>query len=279
MGRNTSLSAASERCSRARRGDVDEPAAPFDRWLLGVATNGKRWVAVGEQNAIFSSQDGVAWTRRTPVKTVVLHDVLWDGARFVAVGSDGAVLTSSDGDAWTEQAPMYYTLNAIAWNGKGYVGVGGEAARVIFSSPDLNAWTIRFSQTGGGLQDVALERLGVPRRRGQRRRALERRWSVVAAGGHGHAANALQRRLERVSFHGRGDRRRARRERGRRCLDRPWTPALPTTSTACAGPAGGSWRSDGPERSCATPAARSAASWLPPRVRPRAPHAAQGRSR
>ena len=105
-GRNTSRWAASERSSRV-------PTRPRGRARRASSTAGSwEWPRTGgngsrsaSRTRSFRAADGVAWARRTPVKSAVLHDVLWDGARFVAVGGDGAVLTSADGETWTEQAP------------------------------------------------------------------------------------------------------------------------------------------------------------------------------
>src|SRR5262249_8624725 len=125
----------------------------FDRWLLGVATNGSLFVAVGDQNAIFTSPDGAAWTRRTAVESVVLHDVIWDGSRFVVVGSDGAVRTSSDGIAWTEAARSGNVLKSLAWNGTQYVAAGGGRSPVLHTSTGLSSPTPRPSPGGRALDD------------------------------------------------------------------------------------------------------------------------------
>ena len=212
-------------------GDVDEPPPLFDRWLL--RRHQRKTVGCGRRAERHLFEPGrCGLDVADPEKTVVLHDVLWDGARFVAVGSDGAVLTGADGAAWTEQPPMYYTLNAIAWDGSVRGQAGKRRGSLLEPGPEH-------------LDDPFLSDRRRPARRrlngsefrrgGHRHRALERRRSVLAAGGHRHAANALQRGLERFSFHGRGDRRRASRERGRIA----WTAVdtgTPTISTPCAGP-------------------------------------------
>ena len=81
--------------------------------------------------------------------------MIWDGGRFVAVGYDGYIVTSSDGNLWTVRRDGPGSLNGIAFDGAQYVAVGGQESRIIATSPDLEHWTVRYSEMAGGLFGVA----------------------------------------------------------------------------------------------------------------------------
>jgi len=49
---------------------------------------------------IASSPDGVNWTLRTSPTANFLQDVYWTGSQFVAVGASGTIITSADGMSW-----------------------------------------------------------------------------------------------------------------------------------------------------------------------------------
>ena len=111
-------------------------SADGDRWteasdsataeaLRGVASNGTRFVAVGDKSTILYGDGDAAWTR---VDTggeprPNLLDVAWGGSRFVAVGERGAVEYSADGKHWTKASDTATEawLNAVTWGGGRFV--------------------------------------------------------------------------------------------------------------------------------------------------------------
>ena len=66
----------------------------------------------------------------------------WNGSRFLAVGSGGTVIGSGDGLTWS--APLMIHPNSllqVIWSGARWVAVGGDYARLVFTSEDGTTWT------------------------------------------------------------------------------------------------------------------------------------------
>ena len=112
--------------------------------LSGVAWNGERFVAVGwdysgHELTILRSIDGDRWEPASHDSTRrlgPLDDVVWSGERFVAVGFD-TILHSDDGDRWQPAAGRVEgNLNAVAWNGAGFVAVSGDG-HILYSADGI----------------------------------------------------------------------------------------------------------------------------------------------
>jgi hypothetical protein len=65
-----------------------------------VAYGAGRFVATGYGGNVYTSSDGIAWTKRNSTTGVDLRAVGWTGVQFVAVGYNGTILTSADGETW-----------------------------------------------------------------------------------------------------------------------------------------------------------------------------------
>ena len=62
------------------------------------------FVSVGQSGTIFTSSDGISWTkRRTSGTSEDLRGITYGNGLFVTVGSSGIILTSSDGTTWTSR--------------------------------------------------------------------------------------------------------------------------------------------------------------------------------
>jgi len=136
-------------------------------WLEGVAASATVAVAVGDNAAVYRSEDGLAWTRQAVTFTNWLRGVTWGGDVFVAVGEDGLVATSPDGIEWTPREvsdgrPV--ALNRVAWTGDGFVVAGDrfeDRGMVIFGNARGTSW-VRQTQSGatGDLLAAAAESIG-----------------------------------------------------------------------------------------------------------------------
>ena len=124
----------------------------------GATWDGGKFIIVGSdynftatagwQGVIYTSPDGITWTRRygTTGRGDELQAVASDGAGAVAVGTNGTVLASANGTAWspvTIAGLSASTLSGIAWNGGtyafvGYAGSNGGAK--VFTSADRSNW-------------------------------------------------------------------------------------------------------------------------------------------
>lgn len=119
------------------------PEANLSLW--SVAWSGTLYVAVGAApypppsifygTGIFTSPDGVNWTRRAIGESPVLQSVVWNGTRFVATG--GTIMTSEDGITWSV-LPLYPAPEKIIWTGDRFVGFN---LNIFFSSMDGINWS------------------------------------------------------------------------------------------------------------------------------------------
>jgi hypothetical protein len=67
--------------------------------LNSLATNGTKWVAVGDNGIIIDSSDGITWALQKSVTSERLIDIIFDATtnQFFIVGSDGYTAYSEDG--------------------------------------------------------------------------------------------------------------------------------------------------------------------------------------
>ncbi len=108
----------------------------------GLATDGARFVTVGFGDVIFASDDGVSWRRRSPEDFAHLADVVWTGRGYVAVGVAGTVMVSTDGRAWETIAPITTENLARVF----VVGSKLQAftdSGAVFESADGRGWRAR----------------------------------------------------------------------------------------------------------------------------------------
>lgn len=113
---------------------------PTPDWLEDVAASADLAVAVGDFAAIYTSADGINWTRRMVGFSDWLRAVVWAGGQWVTVGETGRIATSPDGINWTVQSSgATADLNNVAYLDGAYYVVGGGG--VTMSSPDAVTWT------------------------------------------------------------------------------------------------------------------------------------------
>ncbi len=112
--------------------------------ITSLASSGSAFVAVGDSGQIFSSADGVTWTKRATGTTWTLWNVLWGKNQFVAVGDSGTILTSPDGTTWTARSswttPSLYTA---VWGANKYIAYGLNYTAA--TSSDGISWTVSTS--------------------------------------------------------------------------------------------------------------------------------------
>lgn len=130
------------------------PASP----LFGIAWNGQRYVAVGEQGTVLTSDNLSAWSAQSSGVTHKLRSVAVSLNGYIAVGDGGdeaIILSSTDGVAWTVRyrSTVAAKLTKVIWAGTQFVAVGQEADAVaqklyglILTSPDGTAWTQRAAR-------------------------------------------------------------------------------------------------------------------------------------
>ena len=102
-------------------------------WVLG---------GVGT-SSLYSSSDGVNWTAAVSgAFSIECNGVATNGRDWVAVGDDtsSSVAYSSNGSTWTKSALFTNRGNGIAWNGKMWLAVG-EGTDQIYYSTTGTSWS------------------------------------------------------------------------------------------------------------------------------------------
>lgn len=113
-------------------------------YLYGISyEKNKRFVAVGADGVIITSQDGITgWTQSVSAISTQLNGIKYQNGSYVICG-EGAILTSPDGIDITIKVGTGSLLNAIAYGNGVYVAVG-EAGLVVTSTDKIN-WVTRNS--------------------------------------------------------------------------------------------------------------------------------------
>ena len=130
-------------------GPSDSTITIFSNHGLGVAWNGKMWVAVGSgTNSIAYSSDGISWTGATgpsgSTTTIFSEygvDIAWNGKRWVAVGqgTDHTIAYSSDGIKWNGLGKTIFdSTSPTGSSGFGVAGNPNVGATIVDSVITLN---------------------------------------------------------------------------------------------------------------------------------------------
>lgn len=127
--------------------------------LLGVASSGRQYVAVGAAGTVMTSADSANWQVQNSGVAHTLRSVASSGSRFVAVGNsadgEAVVIGSADGVTWSvlyRSAPAGSSLAKVIWAGTQFIAIGqehigGKLYGLVLTSPDGLAWTQRASQS------------------------------------------------------------------------------------------------------------------------------------
>jgi hypothetical protein len=109
--------------------------------------------------AVFSSRDGIDWTRRDRGFHVLLEDVTYGGGKFVAISglfsTNAAAMVSTNGTEWTRaNLALSGRLRRAAYGNGTHVIIGRNNQRnppsPIFTSTDAMDWTLQTSATNIG---------------------------------------------------------------------------------------------------------------------------------
>src|SRR5208337_588813 len=112
---------------------------------------------------ILSSSDRVSWTARQSGTTNSLASIACMGGRFVVVGENQTILTSDDGNVWVAHGPpsqkpieVYFDLGAVAYGAGQFVVVGGGlTGNVALWSTNGLDWSYGEIDGNGSAQAVA----------------------------------------------------------------------------------------------------------------------------
>ncbi|WP_353513883.1 hypothetical protein [Thermus sp. LT1-2-5] len=124
-----------------------------------LARGGNRYVAVGDNGALFCSNDGETWLpAQAPGATPDwdLTAAVYTGSRFVAVGLGGLVLASEDGCSWQvkrEYSPIDGNFYALAY-GEGKLVGASEGGRFWISTDQGETWEAVYAAVEANLNDI-----------------------------------------------------------------------------------------------------------------------------
>jgi len=115
---------------------------PQPNALTGVAYGNNVFVAVGPDNAVVTSHDGINWTKGSMVNGAGIMTVIYANNMFVGVGN--GIWFSRDGIKWTKRWSKA-GLTAVSFGNNTFVVVGGAS---VLTSSDGIIWTQRSSPVG-----------------------------------------------------------------------------------------------------------------------------------
>ncbi|MEQ1932815.1 MAG: choice-of-anchor D domain-containing protein [Fimbriimonadaceae bacterium] len=120
-----------------------------------VETNGSMFVAVGELGTLITSPDGASWQTQASGTASTLRAVVWAGSQWIASGDGGVLISSPDGITWTPRSSgVTNTLRGACWTGDRIIVVGSSGK--IITSMDGIAWAVSPAVTTNSLSTVAI---------------------------------------------------------------------------------------------------------------------------
>lgn len=113
---------------------------PTDDWLESVTASPTGLIAVGDNGAIYASQDGSRWKRMATPFTTWLDGVAYGPPGFVAVGTAGAIFFSTDGTNWDSHPTGTKDWLSVTFGSGQYLASGKNGA--IGISTNGTDWTL-----------------------------------------------------------------------------------------------------------------------------------------
>ncbi len=134
-------------------------------WFEGVTASAQRAIAVGDNGSIYSSTNGVDWSKVTSDTTEWLRGVAFGNGAYVAVGENGKILRSTGGNSWNPVSSGTTShLNRVRYvggNGTGQFIAVGNGGAALSSATGTAPWTALASGTTNNLYDVATNDTGL----------------------------------------------------------------------------------------------------------------------
>lgn len=120
--------------------DIDLPFSNDSKWHYGfnsIATNGKIFVVGGQNGNLYTSEDGLNWTKRNMNSYDVggylwnddFNSIMWDGSRFIAVGGTSDAYHSVD-----QTAHIYTSVDGISWEAYPNPDESGSTTQIMKGS-------------------------------------------------------------------------------------------------------------------------------------------------
>jgi hypothetical protein len=118
------------------------------------------WVSPESRGSVVTSVDGERWVKQFPITPGCLNDVAFGNGKFVLVGNQGAVFTSTNGLAWEPQTLTpegLPDLHGITFDQGIFVAVSGDANGSIWTSTNGCDWANRGIDFGVSFVAIAAQ--------------------------------------------------------------------------------------------------------------------------
>jgi hypothetical protein len=122
--------------------------------LRGVAFGAGKWIAVGDDGTITTSTDnGATWTPGSLGTAKNLKAVLHDGTQWIITGNDGLIRTSTDGVTWTDRRGGRVRDLYAVVHTNGLYVAAGYNGTIL-TSTNATAWSFRQTPTSKNLHGL-----------------------------------------------------------------------------------------------------------------------------
>lgn len=126
--------------------EIASPPAGFFEEVVWGGDPVNMFVAVGDDNSIYTSPNGENWTRRFVINDddtgqLTLKDVVWTGTRFVVVGAQGTTIVSDNGLDWQIVTSGAH-FNGLVYIGSEFLALGNYGRTAASTNGD--SWEYRY---------------------------------------------------------------------------------------------------------------------------------------
>lgn len=118
--------------------------------------NNEKFVAVGNDGIIATSEDGRNWDKTYLNTLCKLNGITWNGREFIAFGQDNAIYLSSNGEEWINVSHGRYAnlIYDILWDGEKYITAGYS-----LTSVDGKLWSNWYNNNSGDVTSIVRNNL------------------------------------------------------------------------------------------------------------------------
>lgn len=121
--------------------------------LHGTAWGNGHYIAVGDFGMILESPDAISWSKYSGLGTH-FRDAAFGKDKFVIISSYGQIYYSADGKQWKQAvSPVTSNLESIIWDGRQFVCAGDNG--IVLNSQDGLSWNIMQTGFKAKLRSIA----------------------------------------------------------------------------------------------------------------------------
>lgn len=112
--------------------------------LYGAAFVNNRFIVVGDNGTLLTSDDGITWNTETSNTANTLRHVAYGASTFVAVGDAGTIVSSADATIWTAQTiPTPESFRSIVFGpDQQFIAVGTTGTLAYSTTGADGSWAV-----------------------------------------------------------------------------------------------------------------------------------------